>query len=74
MSHLALLSECKIHLEALLEREIQDRQEHHLPPAHLRGLGKCAERSAFYRTTTNPQVLALIQKIETVENEAAAAA
>jgi hypothetical protein len=68
--HLELLSRSRFYLETLLEREIHHRQETSIPPDEFWGPANTAEREEYYLTTTNPELLALIQEIEAAEQVA----
>lgn len=68
-SHAELLKETVDFLESYLDMQIEQRQSHYLPPKHLCGPDKDAERRAYYRQSTNPGLIDLLSRIETALDE-----
>lgn len=59
-----LLLAAKSRLEQYLDLQIDRHTETFLPPDHLRGADKAGERYLHYRKTVDPDLAALIDKIE----------
>ncbi len=64
MGHQDLLLEAKCRLEEYLGLQIDRHTDTYLPPDHLRGACKSAERYMHYRKTVDRDLVALIDKIE----------
>ncbi|WP_293811815.1 hypothetical protein [uncultured Bosea sp.] len=64
MGHRDLLLEARSRLEEYLGLQIDRHTDTYLPPDHLRGAGKSAERYMHYRKTVDPDLAALIDKIK----------
>lgn len=68
-THADLLKETVDFLESYLDMQIEQRQSHYLPPKHLSGPDKDAERREYYRQSTNPALTDLLSRIETALDE-----
>lgn len=64
MSNRDLLLEAKTRLEEYLGLQIDRHTDHYLPPAHLTGPAKAVERYEYYRNTVDPELAALIDRID----------